>query len=338
MPGALTYPPAIDQASTLTLVSGRQCAVEPGSQGSKTARSEESLPMDSESFQTHTETVETWHQDRLNRLREDDGWLTLVALTWLQPGEHQVGSDPQGEVVLPEPLAANLGRLEVTPSKDDGLPAVILHLAADQSVEVDGETLVGPARISLACDAEPVATMVKVGTVTFHIIERSGRLAVRAKDSASPLRAELKGIDRYPVDSKWRIRAEYIPRDQAISLQIPTAIGTVDTLSSPGTVRFEHQGKRMQLDAFETAEADEVWFIFGDRTNGKETYGGGRFLYAKFDEGGDSSQAGPLTVDFNRAYNPPCVFTPYATCPLPSPENRLALAVTAGEKVFGGHH
>lgn len=282
----------------------------------------------------HQNDVDAWHRARLKTLQDEDGWLTLVGLFWLEDGPNAVGSTPGATVVLPASVPAELGTLTLT--REEGVEASFQAAPGVEGLELDG-ALVGAEPVRLATDAGGSPSVLRFGTVTFFVIERGDRVAVRAKDSASDVRTGFSGIERFAVDPSWRIEADYRPRDAVEIFPIPSAIGTVDELPSPGTIHFTKNGEEFRLDAFQTARPDEVWFIFGDRTNADTTYGGGRFLYARFTDG-DPSRAGKLTVDFNRAYNPPCVFTPYATCPLATPANRFSVAVEAGEKMWGEPH
>ena len=290
----------------------------------------------------HAAEVETWHAERLASLQAEGGWLSLVGLFWLEDGDNTVGSDASAVVRLPESVPASVGTLSL--SRTAAGPTVTFATSPElTSPELtgSGELTVEPAvdlgaPITLVSDLHEEPTTLRHGSVSFYLIERGDRVGIRVKDSASAVRTAFAGIERFPVTFDWRLVTEYRPRTEAKTLQIPTAIGTVDDMASPGTIHFEKDGRSFQLDAFEGSDAQEVWFVFGDLTNAKTTYGGGRFLYSRFTDG-DASQAGSLVVDFNRAYNPPCVFTPYATCPLPTLENRLDIAVEAGEKVWGKH-
>ena len=294
--------------------------------------------VDQETLESHQAQVEAWHKERLAALQTEDGWLTLVGLAWLESSENPVGSGADSAVMLPPSVADRLGILRLEQADSEKTGSVILELADGQSVEADGEKIEGPSSISLASDLEGAPTVVEVGTVSFFVIDRDGRLGVRIKDSASTVRREFTGIDRFPVAWEWRVEADYVPRLEPKRIEIPTALGTLSEMVSPGRISFKKNGQPFELDAFETGDPAQMWLIFGDQTNAKTTYGGGRFIYARFDEGGHAGAEGKLVVDFNRAYNPPCSFTPFATCPLPTPENRLALAVEAGEKVYGSAH
>jgi uncharacterized protein (DUF1684 family) len=167
--------------------------------------------------------------------------------------------------------------------------------------------------------------MLELGPLRLCIIERGGRMAVRTWDTESAARRDFAGIDHWPVDPAWHLDARFEPTGR--TLQVPDVLGTVEDETSPGDVVFEVDGATCRLQALPGGDAGELWLVFGDATNGVETYGGGRFLYTSAPDAD-----GRVIVDFNRAYNPPCVFSPYATCPLPWPANRLPIRIEAGER------
>ena len=264
--------------------------------------------------------IEAWRARRIERLRADGGWLTVVGLFWLEPGKNAVGSGHGNKVVLPAGTPDFAGVLERTSD------SVTFHAAPGSGVSSGGKPV---ATQALASDADGEPTVLSVGSVTFYVIRRGSRLGVRVKDARSPARREFRGIDNYPTDPKWRVEARFEPYDPPKSIPIPNVLGTEEPTPSPGALVFELDGRTYRLDPIvETGETD-LFVIFGDRTNGKETYGAGRFLYASPPVGGRT------ILDFNKAYNPPCVFTPYATCPLPPPQNKLPIEVPAGEKKYG---
>ncbi len=182
--------------------------------------------------------------------------------------------------------------------------------------------------LQLADDQHGEPTLLELGALRSCIIERGDRLALRTWDLDAPQRRTFDGIDHWPVGPSWRVEARF-ERVADRTLPVPDVIGTTEQKPSPGDVVFERAGATFRLQALDGGERGELWLVFGDATNGSDTYGGGRFLYT---EAPDAD--GRVVVDFNRAYNPPCVFTPYATCPLPWAENRLAIRVEAGERVY----
>ncbi|MEO8010976.1 MAG: DUF1684 domain-containing protein, partial [Dokdonella sp.] len=202
---------------------------------------------------------------------------------------------------------------------------------ADPSVTVDGARA---GQATLLDDSHPQPTTIAFGSVSFLLIDRGGRKALRIKDSEAVTRTGFGGIENYEAAKEWRIDAKWVAFDPPQTIEIPNVLGTIDTMSVPGKAVFEHDGKTHELlPVLETADAKQLFFIFADSTSGKQTYGAGRFVYADF------ARDGRVIVDLNKAYNPPCAFTAFATCPLAPPENRLKFAVTAGEKRYrGGDH
>lgn len=277
---------------------------------------------------SHAEEVEAWRQERMESLRQPDSWLTLVGLFWLEEGDNTCGSDLEGKVVLPESLPARLGVFHLAGARVEFKPVQGLDQASSP-VRHDGQPLTGP--LTLQDDTEGEPTLLELGSVTFHVIRRGEKFGVRVKDRESPGLRTFKGLDYFPPHRDWRIEARFEAYDPPRPIKVPTVLGTVSEILAPGAVIFEMAGQKYRLEALPGNDDNELFLIFGDQTNGKETYGGGRFLYANHDG------QGRVVVDFNKAYSPPCVFSPYATCPLPPKENRLGVTVTAGEKTYGKH-
>ncbi len=268
--------------------------------------------------------TEDWRAQRLARLTAPDGWLSLIGLHWLKPGRNTIGTAQDNDVVLARG-PAHLGVVTL-----DG-ERIELVLTSPFGARIDGEE---KERAELRDDRSDKPTRVTFGTVSFIVIDRSGRKALRVKDSEAETRTHFLGIDSFAINPGWRIEARWVPFDPPHELEVSTVIGTVEKYPVPGKAVFERDGHTFELlPVIEVAGDKELFLIFTDRTAGKETYGAARFLYAPM------PTDGRLVLDFNRAYNPPCAFTPYATCPLAPPENRLDLRVTAGEKKYrGGTH
>ncbi|CAN5151491.1 DUF1684 domain-containing protein [soil metagenome] len=258
----------------------------------------------------HRTEVEAWRQGRYAALRRDLGWLTLSGLGWLTPGVNRIGSDGDNDVILPSG-PSRAGTVMVHDGK----------VVADGEFVHDGEQVSG---LRMTNDQDGEATLLELGALRICLVERGGRLALRTWDLTSPARAAFDGVDHWPVDPAWRLRARFVPTPGRV-LRVPDVLGTTDEQASPGDVTFAVDGERHRLQALSGGDSGELWLVFGDLTNGVETYGGGRFVYA-----GPPETQGDLIVDFSRAYNPPCVFSPYATCPLPWPANRLPIRVEAG--------
>lgn len=275
--------------------------------------------------------VEEWHRGRIERLRQPDGWLSLVGLEWIEPGDNVVGAGSEASIHLPDGTAADrVGVLTLTLASEAG-PASI-RFVADPASEVTIADVAVNAPVELVADIPGPATVLSIGTLRATVIDRGGQYALRVKDTAAPLLSSFEGIERFPLDSSWRIDARFERYDPPKMLPVPTVLGTVEDTPSPGAVIFERDGQTIRVDAQPGGDDGSLFLVFGDTTNGKTTYGGGRFVYTEPPVGET------VVVDFNRSYNPPCVFTPYATCPLPLPEARFKLAIEAGEKVWGDHH
>jgi hypothetical protein len=280
---------------------------------------------------TWEEEVAAWKQARFERLRRPDGWLTLVGLGWLKAGDNSIGSDPKSAVALPAGKApARLGTLRLVESGGKSTVTFV----AEQGVAVTHRgapvsTLELVSDADAKADEEP--TVLEHGSLSFFAIRRGDRLGIRVKDSEAATLKAFHGLDYYPLDRKWRIAARFEAAAQPKPIPIPNALGFDEPILSPGHVVFTLDGVEHRLLALDDTGDGRLFLVFGDKTNGKETYGGGRFLYT------DPPQGGRVELDFNRSYNPPCVFTPYATCPLPPRENRLPFRIEAGEKSFAGH-
>lgn len=270
---------------------------------------------------------EEWKAKRADRLRSPNGWLTLVGLFWLQPGENAFGSAASNPIVLPAektpPVAGSLvlqkdGRVRLEPRKDSGLT-------------VEGRPAAEP--VVLKSDAEGEPTTLRIGSVAFYVIKRGDKLGVRVKDGESEALKNFRGLDYFPFDPKWQIVAHLEPYDPPKKIEVLNVLGQVEDMPSPGALVFTAGGQRQRLEPVLEKGSTDLFVIFADATSGKETYGAGRFLYASPADAG-----GNVVLDFNQAYNPPCAFTRFATCPLPPPQNRLRVRVEAGEKKFGEGH
>lgn len=276
--------------------------------------------------EAHRKEIQEWQKTRLARLTKDDGWLTLVGLFWLNEGENAVGSDSTLAVVLPKgktPL--RVGSIWLSKGK--------LYFEAKRGVDVRwNDSLITTMELQ-SDEGGKEPTILRMGSVSFYVIERGGKYAVRVKDNESDTRKNFQGLEYFPIDPKWRVEAQFEPYSPPETLDIPSMVGTIEKYVCPGALVFEVDGKKYRLDAvIETGSEDQLFIMFGDATNGKETYNLGRQLYSALP---DSN--GKVILDFNRAYNWPCVFTVYATCPIIPKQNILPIRIEAGEKMYKGH-
>lgn len=266
-------------------------------------------------------SIKLWHENRITRLKSETGWLNLVGLYWLKEGQNTFGSAKDNDIVFPSNAPEHIGTMIL---KDSAVTAVI---NPDVDVYTDSEKV---NEIKLKDDLSDTTTVLSNGSLRWNIINRNGKYGVRLRDINAPLVKDFKGIETYPVDEKWRVTAKFDSYSSPKVIAIPNIIGSVENDTVDGRLVFQLEGKTCSLDP--VSEGNEFFLIFADETNGEETYGAGRFLYT---EKPDSS--GITILDFNKAYNPPCAFTPYATCPLPPKQNYLHLKITAGEKKYGDH-
>lgn len=263
---------------------------------------------------SYVSEIDAWRQKREARLKADGGWLSVEGLFWLEEGESPFGSDKANAIVLPASVPPHSGVLTLTKGETR------FRLAPGMAGTMGGQPVTEGA---LRPDSDDVLAL---GPVTLQVIERGGRRAIRMKDKDSARRRDFKGLRWYPVREKYRLAARWVPYATPRSIEIASVIGQVDTMPSPGYAEFELGGKTFRLEpVLEEPGAEELFFIFRDETAAKETYGAGRFLYAAMPKDGQ------VVLDFNKAYSPPCAFTPYATCPLPPKQNRLPVRIEAGE-------
>jgi len=271
--------------------------------------------------ETHRAAIEEWRLRRDQRLRDPDGWLTLVGLDWLKDGPNRVGSDENSDVQLPGG-PGYWGTVYVEP---EGLRFV---RADDPAVSVD-DTLTNEG--AMLSDVDGTPTRVRSGSLSFYPIWRES-YALRVKDTQSPVLLAFDGIDNYDIQRSWWTEGRLIPAEKDETIEIANVQGQVVAEPVLGTFEFEKDGKTHRLLVQLTDDPPVPWIIFNDRTNSHGTYGAGRYVYVDL-----VTADNRVVVDFNKAYNPPCAFTDYATCPIPPQQNRLDLAVTAGEKDFHSH-
>lgn len=273
----------------------------------------------------HQREIETWQKARDARLRADGGWLTVAGLFWLKPGRNRFGTATTNDLVLPAGSApAEAGAFVV-----DG-PRVTVEILPGVAVTLASKPVTKTPLRSDAGGAEP--DVLALGALTMQVIERDGRLAIRLKDMNSKVRRDFKGLRYYPTQLSYRVLARFVAHPRPVSIALPNMLGFSETVPSPGYAEFELGGKTYRLDPVTETPGDTIlFFVFRDKTAGKTTYGAGRFVYA------DAPKDGHIVLDFNKAYTPPCGFTPYATCPLPPAQNRLPIAIEAGELYDGAH-
>ena len=263
--------------------------------------------------------IVNWHNKRIANLKKETGWLNLAGLYWLKQGENTFGSDSSNEIKFPTNAPSKIGSIILTDS--------VTQLKVNGNVDVTiNDNKVTDALLLNDLSGNP--TIMSTGSYRWFVIKRGDKYGIRLRDLNSPAVKSFPGIETYPVDKSWRIEASFVKFPQPRKIMVPTILGTIEENIANGNLTFTKDGKPYSLVPI--VEDNNYFLIFADETNGEEAYGAGRFLYASLP---DSN--GKVILDFNKAYNPPCAFTEYATCPLPPKDNYLHLKITAGEKKYG---
>jgi uncharacterized protein (DUF1684 family) len=259
--------------------------------------------------QTYQSEMAEWRRQREAALKADDGWLTVTGLFWLHQGANGFGSAAADEIALPhDPALKSGGSFDLDHGK------VVMRMNG-QSRELSADSVGSP-------------NVVTLGSLSLFVIRRGDRYGIRLRDRNSQLRKEFTGLRYFPLNESYRVSARFVP--DARKIPIPNILGQIEDMSSPGYVEFDLEGRKLRLTPVVESPGD-LFFIFRDLTSGRDTYGSGRFLHTPM------PKDGKVEMDFNKAYNPPCAFTPFATCPLPPQQNRLPVRIAAGELKYGAH-
>lgn len=262
-----------------------------------------------------------WRASQEEKLRAPEGWLSIAGLFFLAPGPNTVGSEPSSQVRLPVDAAPpRVGTLSLREGR------IGFELAPAVEATLNGQPArTGELRPAAAGPARP-ADVLRIGRLALQVHRSGPRLAVRLRDPDHPVRTTFTGLRWYAPDPAWSVTADFVPYATPRRVALLNVLGDELEVASPGVVKFTAGGQALSLVAFE--ENGKLWFVFTDTTAGEGTYKAARFLYA------DPPRNGKVTLDFNRAENPPCAYNPFTTCPLPPRENRLPIAVTAGERDY----
>lgn len=268
-----------------------------------------------------------WRTEREHEISAPDGWLTLAGLEWLKPGANRIGAAPDNQIKLQAPAPDHLGLFTVS-----GKNVQLLSPAGGfpPELKIDGK----PAR-----EGPIVVDNIRPSTITWRsltliVLDRGGRYALRIKDAESPTRTGFHGLNWYAPNPKFLVAAKWIPYTPQHTEKIPTVIGTTLELPAPGLAEFTLDDQTLRLEpVLEDPSGKTLFFIVRDATSTTTTYGAARFLHTGLPDNG-LAQPGVLVLDFNRLENPPCAYTPYATCPLPPEQNRMPVAIEAGERRY----
>lgn len=270
---------------------------------------------------SYRSALESWRTGRLEELKAPLGWLSLVGLYWLKEGDNTFGSARSNDLLFPAPAPERLGVFRLAEGK------VSMTIEEGQEVLRAGK----PVREVDASPTGQEAPQFDYGSLTWTLLTRGDRFGVRLWDRDHEERTLFDSVPYFEVNENWNLPAQFVPYDPPRVIKIDNVVGMKIDQQVEGQLLFNLAGKEYALDVFDGGPG-EFFIIFADETTGLETYGGGRYLYIPRPD-----DQGRIFIDFNRAYNPPCAFTAYATCLLPPPQNRLPIAVHAGELSYGEH-
>ncbi len=271
---------------------------------------------------SYVEETRMWREQAETRLKADDGWLTVAGLYWLKDGPNRAGAADPNEIVIPgTAVPPYIGTFHLA-------SGTVRFVPDPRCVVKLGNQRLHRA-VTLAADVEGKPDVLTVGDLSLFVIKRGGRYGIRLRDKNSRMRREFTGRMWFPIDERYRVVAAWQPYEPPKMLSVPNVLGETEQQPCPGAAVFTLNGIELRLEP--VLEEGRLFFIFKDRTAGRRTYPAGRFLYS------DVGQEKTVVLDFNRAYNPPCAFTPYATCPLPPKQNQLPVPVEAGELNYHHH-
>ena len=267
---------------------------------------------------SYEQEIAKWRQQREAELKADNSWLTVAGLFFLNQGKNTFGSGPLNDIVLPVDAPADAGVLEFDGSK--------ITLRANAPLVVNG-TPITTTELKPAAEGKP-ADLVMMGSLTMFVHKSGDRLAIRLRDTNSEIRRNFTGLKWFPPNEAYKVTGKFEPYRTPKAVRVPNILGDLEPYTAPGVVSFRLNGEALKLEVYDAGSAENRRFfiVFRDLTSGKETYPSARFLYAD-----RPSANGEVVLDFNKAYNPPCAFNPFTTCPLPSEQNRLRVRIEAGE-------
>ena len=268
--------------------------------------------------------IKEWHKKRIDRLTSKTGWLSLAGLYWLKEGKNTFGSSSENDIKFPKGKAPDfIGSIYLDEGK--------IRTEINENINVFHQSR--PIKsIQMKPDISGDPTILSVDSLSWYVIHRGEQYGIRLRDHENENIKNFSGIELYPIDMTWRVQAKLEPYDPPKIIEVPNILGNINDETSPGVLIFSINGKEYRLDPIGNPEGKSLFIIFADQTNGSETYGAGRFLYADM-----PGEDGLTMLDFNKTYNPPCAFTRFATCPLPPPQNILPIRITAGEKKYKLH-
>jgi uncharacterized protein (DUF1684 family) len=263
--------------------------------------------------------IQEWHSNRLMELKKPESWLSVIGLFWLEPGENTYGSHPSNTIIFPKlpGIPDRIGSLLLENN------TVHMNVNPEANVTIQGK----PVTSSVIFGKSKRPVTASLGSLHWQVIKRQDLIGLRLRNTKNPAIEAFTGIERFPISLDWRIPAQFDRYNPPRKIEVPNVLGQINRQLSPGAVVFKVGTREFRLDVTGTPENKSFFIVFGDMTNGYETYKRGRFLSVVA-----PNEDGELYVDFNKAYNPPCAFTDYATCPIPPSQNQLSIRIEAGEK------
>lgn len=283
-------------------------------------KTNEIFPVD-ESYQ---QEIIDWQKERNRNIKSPKGWLSVIGLYWLQEGRNKIGSDPSSDIVFPDIAQPRVGDIYLENGE--------LYFRAFGEAYVSKNDK-GFREGTMYSDASRVPTELSHKSLYFYVIRRGNKFGLRLKNTLAEKRFSFKGIDNFPINNKYRFTAKISKSESHDSILINDIVGTETMYKIENVISFKIKKKTFDLLAFDGGK-DKLFIVFSDNTNNKSTYGGGRFIYVDKPESGSDQ----VVIDFNKAYNPPCAFTDFATCPIPPPNNHIDIEINAGEKKISDAH
>jgi uncharacterized protein len=272
----------------------------------------------------HAQEIAAFDLKRVNYLKGEDGWLNLAGLFWLNEGVNTFGSADDNELNFPEnKIPPHAGFILLNQNE------ISIQAAEGVSFQINGKD----TSKGIIYHPDSSRIIIAFGSLQWFVIKRDNKYGIRLRDFENPEIQNFQGIERFPVDVAWRIEAAFVKEQSEKYLPIVNILGKNAPMKILGTLHFKIADTKYSLIALDEGDGGDLFVIFTDDTNARETYGAGRYLYVAWPTDGDDK----VIIDFNKSFNPPCAFTEFATCPLPPSENNISIAITAGEKNYGTH-
>jgi uncharacterized protein len=269
---------------------------------------------------SYNDSIRKWRQDYAQKLMSPEGWLAISGLFWLEQGENRFGTHPSNRIILPPHSAAEFSGIFTLRDR-----AITLQAAEGVLMTINDQPITS---MQVMTDSFGSSDWIVLNDLKILVIQRGARYGVRIYDKNHPQLKQSVMLRWFPIQHDYCIEADYIPFEQPKTMSIVNVLGDFEEMESPGYAEFTLQGQVCRLHPVPVEESDRLWFLFQDASSSDATYPGGRFLTT------DAPDNGHITLDFNKAHNPPCAYTDFATCPIPPRINRLLVRISAGESRY----